>query len=74
MPATLNRKRFGPWALITGASSGIGREFARQIAGSGINVVLVARREALLKEVAAEVSGRSGVEHRVVESGVISRQ
>jgi len=32
MQAKVDRKRFGPWALITRASSGIGREFARQIA------------------------------------------
>jgi uncharacterized protein len=48
MQAKVDSKRFGPWALITGASSGIGREFARQIAASHINVVLVARRQALL--------------------------
>jgi hypothetical protein len=62
----LDKKRFGPWALVTGASSGIGREFARQIAASGINIVLVARREALLKEAGVEISKRYGVEHRVV--------
>lgn len=64
--ARLDRTQFGPWALITGASSGIGREFARQIAASGINVVLVARREALLKEAGAELSNAYGVQHRVV--------
>src|SRR6266481_673144 len=66
MQKPLNKKQFGPWALITGASSGIGRGFARQIAASGINIVLVARREALLKEVGVEISKRYGVEHRVV--------
>src|SRR5467141_2540125 len=66
MNAALDKKRFGPWALVTGASSGIGKEFARQIAASGINVVLVARREDLLKEVGGEFSKRYGVEHRVV--------
>src|SRR5229473_2274290 len=66
MRAVLDKERFGPWALITGASSGIGKEFARQIAASQINVVLVARREALLKEAGAEFSKRYGVEHRVV--------
>ena len=66
MLAQLDRARFGPWALITGASSGIGREFARQIAASGINVVLVARREALLREAGAEFSKLYGVEHRAV--------
>src|SRR6267143_2943062 len=62
----LDKERFGPWALVTGASSGIGREFARQIAASGINIVLAARREDSLKEVGAEFTKRYGVEHRVV--------
>ena len=50
MKTQIDKKRFGPWALVTGASSGIGKEFARQIAAAGIHVVLVARREALLEE------------------------
>ena len=66
MGVVLDKGRFGPWALVTGASSGIGKEFARQIAASGINIVLVARREDLLKEVGVEFSRRYGVEHRVV--------
>jgi hypothetical protein len=66
MRVALDKKRFGPWALVTGASSGIGKEFARQIAASGINIVLVARREDLLREAGVEFSKRYGVEHRVV--------
>jgi len=66
MTVALDKKRFGPWALVTGASSGIGKEFAQQIAASGINIVLVARREDLLKEVGVEFSKGYGVEHRVV--------
>jgi len=66
MKTQIDKKRFGPWALVTGASSGIGKEFARQIAASGINVVLVARRENLLKQAGAEFSKRYGVEHRVI--------
>src|SRR5258708_407662 len=66
MRAQIDKRRFGPWAVITGASSGIGKEFARQIAASGINIVLVARREDLLKEAGVEFSKRYGVEHRVV--------
>src|SRR3981189_759075 len=66
MRVALDKKRFGPWALVKGASSGIGKEFARQIAASGIDIVLAARREALLKEAGVEFSKRYGVEHRVV--------
>src|SRR6266478_7210976 len=66
MRVALDKKRFGPWALVTGASSGIGKEFARQIAASGINIVLVARREDLLEEAGVEFSKRYGVEHRIL--------
>jgi NAD(P)-dependent dehydrogenase (short-subunit alcohol dehydrogenase family) len=34
----IDKHAYGPWALVTGASSGIGEEFARQVAASGINV------------------------------------
>jgi uncharacterized protein len=66
MRATLDKNRFGPWALITGASSGIGKEFARQIAASGIHVALVGRRETLLRTVGAECTRASGVQHRII--------
>jgi uncharacterized protein len=66
MSAALDKKRFGPWAVVTGASSGIGKEFARQIAASGINVVLVARRDALLAELGRAISQEFNVQYRAL--------
>jgi uncharacterized protein len=66
MKAALDKGQFGPWALVTGASSGIGKEFARQIAASGIHVALVGRREPLLRTVGAECTRASGVQHRII--------
>src|SRR5260221_13003283 len=66
MRIALDKKRFGPWALVTGASSGIGKELARQFAGSGINVVLVARRESLLNEVGQGLAKGFNVQYRNV--------
>jgi uncharacterized protein len=63
---SINAHQFGPWAVVTGASSGIGREFADQLAAAGINVVLVARRLAVLRELGAELNRRYGVDYRAV--------
>src|SRR5207245_7032616 len=66
MKALLDKQQFGPWALVTGASSGIGPEFARQIAAAGINLVLVARKEALLNEVGRDITRDFGVQCRAL--------
>jgi NAD(P)-dependent dehydrogenase (short-subunit alcohol dehydrogenase family) len=50
----------GRVALVTGASSGIGRRFALQLAASGAKVVIAARRVALLEELRAEIEGAGG--------------
>jgi hypothetical protein len=55
-------QRYGQWAVVTGASEGIGRAFARDLAQAGINVVLVARRAQLLQELALELERAHGVE------------
>jgi uncharacterized protein len=51
----------GKTALITGASSGLGVEFARQLAAGGCSVILVARRLDRLQELQAEIATRYGV-------------
>jgi short-subunit dehydrogenase len=57
---------FGPWALVTGASSGIGKEFARQLALRGLNVVLAARRKTLLDNLADDLRQKFNIETRTV--------
>jgi uncharacterized protein len=55
----------GSTAVITGASSGIGTEFARQLAARGHGVFLVARREKRLRELAGELERQHGVRAEV---------
>jgi len=58
--------RFGPWALVTGASAGIGREFAHQLGAHGLNLVLTARRGAALEALGRIVGERYGVRWRAL--------
>ena len=54
--------KYGPWALVAGASDGVGAAFAAGLAERGVNVVLLARRQAVLDHVAAEIKSRTSVE------------
>ncbi len=60
------KARYGDWALVTGASAGLGAEFARAIAAEGLSCVLTARREDRLRELAAELEKNHHVGTRVV--------
>ncbi|KAJ3188486.1 hypothetical protein HK101_009149 [Irineochytrium annulatum] len=54
------------WAIVTGASEGIGREFALQLAAAKLNVVVLARTESKLKSLAEEIEAKHGVKAMVL--------
>ena len=60
----INPHNHGPWAVITGASAGLGEEFARQLAPLGLNLFLVARRMDRLETLAEELRRARGIDAR----------
>lgn len=48
-------QQYGPWALLAGASDGVGAAMAHELASRGLNVVLLARRQSVLDSVAASI-------------------
>lgn len=65
-PAAFLRDRYGPWAVVTGASSGIGEAIARCLAADGLHLVLVARDGARLTALSDELATRYYAETRVL--------
>ena len=57
--------RYGPWAVVAGASEGIGASFSRKLGERGFNLVIVARRAGPLEELASEIREKHQVEVRV---------
>ena len=60
--------KYGPWAIVTGASAGIGRSIATDLASRGINIIAVARRQELLDELQVELSEDYGIEVRTIRA------
>ncbi len=52
------QERYGSWAIVAGASEGLGAEYATQLAGRGLNLILIARRAELLQTLATQLSGK----------------
>ena len=61
----------GKWALITGASAGIGFEFAKLLAAGGANLVLTARRVDRLQKLASELSAQHSVKVEVFSADLL---
>ncbi|CAG7668209.1 unnamed protein product [Allacma fusca] len=59
-------RTMGKWAVITGASDGIGKAYAEEIARLGVNIVLISRSKQKLDAVAKEIAGEFGVETKVI--------
>jgi short-subunit dehydrogenase len=58
--------RYGSWAIVAGASEGIGATYGEQLAARGLNLILVARREELLHSLAAKLATKYNVETRTI--------
>ncbi len=68
MPLSALPNRLGSWAVVTGASDGIGQAFAEQLAAKGMNIVLVARRQELLNQLASKLRQTHVIDVRIVAS------
>lgn len=64
----------GKWALVTGATDGLGKAYAKALANKGLDIILVSRSIDRLKEAASEIKQAYGVETRVIEADLTEGQ
>lgn len=62
------KEKYGEWGIILGATEGVGKAFCEKIASEGMNVVMVGRREEMLKTLGEEISAKYGVNYLVIKA------
>eukprot|EP00270_Netrium_digitus_P010507 TRINITY_DN3266_c0_g1_i1.p1 TRINITY_DN3266_c0_g1~~TRINITY_DN3266_c0_g1_i1.p1 ORF type:complete len:316 (-),score=48.17 TRINITY_DN3266_c0_g1_i1:363-1310(-) len=65
-PGSKISAKYGKWAIVTGATDGIGKAFSIRLAKSGVNVILMSRGEEKLREVAKELESKYKVETKIL--------
>lgn len=70
--SSIRLKEMGSWAVVTGATDGIGKAYAKALAKKGLNVVLISRTRPKLEEVAKEIEAESKVQTRIVTADFTS--
>lgn len=68
------KTKYGKWAIVTGGTSGIGAEFANQLAEKGLNIVLVARRQPVLDEKAAQLKSEFNVDVITIQADLTKNE
>ncbi|XP_012269080.2 very-long-chain 3-oxoacyl-CoA reductase-like isoform X2 [Athalia rosae] len=64
----------GRWAVVTGATDGLGKAFAEALAAKGLDILLVSRSLAKLEQVSSEIKQRFGIETRILEADLTQGQ
>ena len=66
------KAKYGPWAVIAGGSNGTGEAYARELAATGINVLLISRRQETLDALAADLRQQYGIETRTLAQDLMA--
>lgn len=67
-------RKQGRWAVVTGATDGLGKAYAQALASRGLDIVLVSRSMDKLEKTAAEIKEQYGVQTRVIEADLTQGQ